>query len=282
MSSGEWERLLIPKPLPDETPFSHMERIATINCAPPLLGLKRLMRRHSDLRGLRLSGNLCSVLAELSGMSEDEYFANHSLNAVYRFALGAANKPQDERRLFNISRNDLYALRAIGRDVMHCFECDRISRREYGFAYLSRLHYIPGVEVCPLHEVPLSRQLHQPVQGWRVDYQNARRARPSRVIVEANGDPAVIRYRESVVSVIRGNIKPNCAVLLCSIRLSMEQMRIRQSMERRPQVADFLARHYPATWLNRLAIGSGTGSSFDVWHLMNIRGYYSLILMSVL
>lgn len=273
--------LLFPSPFSGETIFSHLERIARVNL---FSSFDKLARFFPDLEyGLqpRVTASLISRVAQHCNFTEDEYFGNHSINALYRLAISAPCGPRAERMFFNISRNDFYARRSIGRDVMHCIECDRASRAISGTTYLHRMHYIPGIEICPRHLVPLSFQRGSEILNWRNEASSAKRVRAPMDVIDAHEHPSVQQYRKLAVRMIRSDYRPEEGYIAIRISEFLSRFSLPLSVGRQQQVQQLLRDSYPDVWLRRFFEPAGDASTRGSWHYVNIRGYFGLLILAL-
>lgn len=165
-----------PSPYPDELLYSVLARyVVRIGSAPTA----RLMRQlfgsssaHAVIDLPRQLGHLASTLpASMKLIAED---------LVWKFTLFPCHAPflQAESRLtifegmmgtmrssrVRIRRNSV----SLSEVLCYCPKCAVQERRNLGECYWHRLHQIPGVEVCPVHEVWLESSLApaRALGGW--------------------------------------------------------------------------------------------------------------------
>ena len=96
---------------------------------------------------------------------QKEYLDRHS---VFQYCYPMLCKPwqrliMDWRNCISLYSSDLKVLtRAVGlslvpkKDLCYCRECVQEDRRTYGETYWHLSHQLPGIRLCPIHDVPLN------------------------------------------------------------------------------------------------------------------------------
>ena len=184
-----------PKPLPGELAQSHYERIAAFSMGD--FGETMIRYRHGKSKEgeLLMRADHNKLIAQACGMTEREYFDHHTLNPIYRLRIHMPKASSSERSLFNASDRETILTR--GRHiVIRCPTCDHESMEDIGLRYLRRIHYVPGLAVCPRHLSDLLVLPTRDILTWRRDKTHALHEENRPMEHEGNFLPIVTRYRE--------------------------------------------------------------------------------------
>lgn len=163
-------RFLIQRPLPDE----FVSSIWTRWCRAAHLPITRLtqavlQRKHAP--GFFQAGHL-EQLAEIFGMPLTTVVQNHT---VFPYAVAFYRPEPHSQAVRTVGRNgvDAIGLGAVTQTVSDavfwrrfCPDCAKVDARKYGLSYWHRIHNLPGVVVCRVHQRPLQSTM-LPARGRR-------------------------------------------------------------------------------------------------------------------
>ena len=144
---------MVLQPYPDEFMAGHMYRLIYRN------GFERASQLAVELpiargdNGLGIFGPMHKRVAELCGISVEDYLSRHSLQNLI-FGCQTRRPSEDSVTgmtpyLFNAN------VPAAGRPIRLCPECRDEDLKMFDYAYWHRSHQVPGVDLCPTHSVPL-------------------------------------------------------------------------------------------------------------------------------
>lgn len=154
--------MYFPKPYPDETVYSLLARYQVH--AGSVVGehtWKELFQRRRLTMRMDLPAHL-SIIAEWAGMDAQELLQKHTLFPFYAAFMSEARRKSLADEMIHESGNKILYMSGhmAGRFSTHqnfrfCSLCAEKDRVLFGEAYWHRIHQIPGVAVCPIHEVNL-------------------------------------------------------------------------------------------------------------------------------
>lgn len=271
-----------PKPMPGELAQSHFERIATFNMGD---GFQKGIVRYRFAKIGKLDvwsrPDINELVAQASDMSEQEYFDRHSLNPIYRLAVRRPGNDFSERGLFIASQKDtlMYRNRL---EVFHCSMCDEETRKKYGYRYLHRIHYVPGIETCVRHNVTLMRISGPDILAWRSEEFQARGDELPTRDVDADYLPTIERYREVSFKVLesRSLVRPEALVSeiharLCSLGIDWYKS---HGLTR---LGKLLQANFPHSWLERNwpVVFDSHGCEFTK---LKQRGFFTILILAAI
>jgi hypothetical protein len=149
--------MLISEPLPDELALGHLHRIRRLN--------DMTLRRHETIVDLvgRTGADIPlqrQVLANFSGMSDDEYLRRHSMLALSKRwrLMGQTCKEGDHALDLLPQRANKAPVETLDLRYRLCPQCREEDLQTFSLTYWHRLHQIPGIDTCPAHGCVM--QLH--------------------------------------------------------------------------------------------------------------------------
>lgn len=271
-----------PKPMPGELAQSHFERIATFNMGD---GFKKGIVRYRVAKIGKLDvwsrPDINELVAKACDMSEQEYFDRHSLNPIYRLSVRRPGNDFSERGLFIASQKDtsMYKNRL---EVFHCSMCDEETKHNYGYRYLHRIHYVPGIETCVRHNVALWRICGPDILAWRSEGAQTRGDELPAQDIDAEYLPTMERYRELSVKVLESRslvqhdaLVSKMNVRLCSLGINWEKS---HGLSR---LGTLLQAKLSPSWLERNwpAVFCTQGPDYQP---LKKRGFFTILLLSVI
>ena len=274
---------MIPRPLPGETAFSHRERVAAYNFQPCFERTINALRIEQTGKGQkRKRVDINQILAELCGMTEAQYLARHSLNAVHRLILVPGRGKQTEGSLFNASSRVDYYGKSFWTDVIRCKDCDDQTRSQSGFTHLHRMHYLPVVDVCAIHGTPLNKITNQRTLSWRQNSSGQQVQQSSIASIEAHAHPVIARYIEACRRMLECETVPDKAVFAKNVVNKLtERGLLNLGNDEWGEVSQFLHDTLPVAWREQHMPGLSHWPKGD-GRLLKSRGHAAVLLLSAL
>ncbi|WP_442867599.1 TniQ family protein [Castellaniella sp. S9] len=200
--------MLFSKPLPNELAVGHLYRIWVLNEYGGSDHYNQSLVFSRATKMLRPAGcahpwtakHTHAILAYFSGLSETEYRTRHTLLALTKHWRSISDQtPVKETKVPVYSFANFYSeSTSASYPFKFCQYCREQDLLAYGMSYWHREHHLPGVDICPIHEVALCQV------SWRQAYTTPNPAtlegeQLDEALMQANMHPILSRYRALVL-----------------------------------------------------------------------------------
>lgn len=274
--------MIVVKPMPGESAFSHFARLAKLNLRPSLdQVLDGLRGKDKPRPSPRFLGDSSDLIAQACGMSHEAYLQRHSLVPIYRVLMGPRKPRWGRNWEFTVSRNDIHATNSFGKSVVRCPACETEDLDRYGIAYLHRDHYIPHIVTCTSHGLPLRRSSNLVINNWRIIKEKGF-YEPSADILFDHESAVLCRYREVCVRVLASDALPSFKRMWAAVDRRIVDLGIESSLARRTgKVGEFMIKRLPS--YSRIPdINKRGWFARNLRKMTYLRGYSAILLMCTL
>lgn len=248
--------------LPDEFVLGHLTRLVAANALSEPSGLLKAFgsgvagQPHQSIQGrARYYRQLASIL----GMTEQAYKERHTLVLLTKPTQPEVY-PADEGFLADPFVRHHIPMNFMAGDTKRptlwkfCSTCRVLDRARYGIAYWHRVHQVPGIDLCPLHDEPLHgcavESIFQDPTLSKPD--TLQSTTPTPELIAANRTPALSLYRAVVAEFLarplpEGQLRLR---LLALRRHSWMQSPLDSQTIRLPPLGAVISRHeIPEAWI---------------------------------
>ena len=272
----------IPGPLPGEIAQSHYERLVKFNFGMSFEKTMARIRLSETGKTERRKRSDCNkFIAQACGMTERQYLDRQTLNPIYRLYLQKPSPYVTEQSLYIASTREPHSIRKWSH-VMRCPDCDEQTMNDFGLRYLHRIHYIPGIDVCPRHGSELLHAANHNILTWRNEGDPDYAEKVSPEYFEMNFHPVLVRYRELCGRVLDTEVAVDYEKLAARITAELAKRGIVCDKQRGwDQVGNMLIKEIPASWFRRHLCARYLWPE-RFWELIRTRGFLTILLLSVM